>query len=301
MSSRSLAAARAKRAGENAPPVSGNRPGTSIGSHAAFVPQQPPNVRLSRQQQPQMQMQQQMQQPQIQMQQTQQYNQQSQMQQTQNTLPFSKLSISDAIGLITLRLGRIEQWVIENENDNDNDNDNEHGKNQNNTMSENSNSIDNSILTSIINRLDSIEKKENGTVNDESISNLLEEVNKLSQQITKSDNEISKYNLIINKHTEQLFKFERELVETKDMLKTFMMKYDVFTQETNDKFADYECAISELEKNIQSSGDIINENVIDNDNLSQIEDTENNENNDNFIMSVDLKKIIKEELSGEPN
>ena len=295
MSSRSLAAARAKRAGENAPPVSGNRPGTSIGSHAAFVPQQPPNVRLSRQQ-PQMQ-----QQMQPQMQQPQQYNQQSQMQQpqmqTQNTLPFSKLSISDAIGLITLRLGRIEQWVIESENDNDN----EHGKNQNNTLSENSISIDNSILTSIVNRLDTIEKKENGTVNDESISNLLEEVNKLSQQITKSDNEISKYNLIINKHTEQLFKFERELVETKDMLKTFMMKYDVFTQETNDKFADYECAISELEKNIQSSGDIINENVIDNDNLSQIEDTENTENNDNFIMSVDLKKIIKEELSGEPN
>ena len=295
MSSRSLAAARAKRAGENAPPVSGNRPGTSIGSHAAFVPQQPPNVRLSRQQ-PQMQ-----QQMQPQMQQPQQYNQQSQMQQpqmqTQNTLPFSKLSISDAIGLITLRLGRIEQWVIESENDNDND----HGKNQNNTMSENSNSIDNSILTSIVNRLDTIEKKENGTVNDESITNLLEEVNKLSQQITKSDNEISKYNLIINKHTEQLFKFERELVETKDMLKTFMMKYDVFTQETNDKFADYECAISELEKNIQSSGDIINENVIDNVNLSQIEDTENNENNDNFIISVDLKKIIKQELSGESN
>ena len=40
MSSRSLAAARARRAGENAPPVSGNRPGTSIGSHAAFAPQQ---------------------------------------------------------------------------------------------------------------------------------------------------------------------------------------------------------------------------------------------------------------------
>ena len=39
MSSRSLAAARARRAGENAPPVSGNRPGTSIGSSAAFSQQ----------------------------------------------------------------------------------------------------------------------------------------------------------------------------------------------------------------------------------------------------------------------
>ena len=44
MSSRSLAAARARRAGENAPPVSGNRPITSIGSQAAFAQQMPHGV-----------------------------------------------------------------------------------------------------------------------------------------------------------------------------------------------------------------------------------------------------------------
>ena len=44
MSSRSLAAARARRAGENAPPISGNRPVTSIGSQAAFAQQMPPGV-----------------------------------------------------------------------------------------------------------------------------------------------------------------------------------------------------------------------------------------------------------------
>jgi hypothetical protein len=52
-SSRSIAAARARRAGEAAPPISGGRPGTSIGSHAAFVPQNQnntstSNVRLAR-------------------------------------------------------------------------------------------------------------------------------------------------------------------------------------------------------------------------------------------------------------
>ena len=46
--------------------------------------------------------------------------QQSQ-QQVQGGLPFSKLSISDAIGLITLRLGRVEQWVIETEHENENE------------------------------------------------------------------------------------------------------------------------------------------------------------------------------------
>jgi hypothetical protein len=39
-SSRSIAADRSRRAGETQPPVSGGRPGTSIASHSAFVPQQ---------------------------------------------------------------------------------------------------------------------------------------------------------------------------------------------------------------------------------------------------------------------
>ena len=85
MSSRSLAAARARRAGENAPPVSGNRPITSIGSQASFVqpgyqtnmPQPPPNVRVSRGGQ-----------------QNNAYKQvQQSQQQSKNGLPFSKLSI----------------------------------------------------------------------------------------------------------------------------------------------------------------------------------------------------------------
>ena len=104
MSSRSLAAARARRAGENAPPVSGNRPGTSIGGQAAFANQnyqQPNNIRTSRPGSGQQQ----------------QYQQQEPQQQPQNKLPFTKLSISDAIGLITLRLGRVEQYIIETEHE----------------------------------------------------------------------------------------------------------------------------------------------------------------------------------------
>jgi hypothetical protein len=103
MSSRSLAAARARRAGENAPPVSGNRPGTSIGSHAAFAPQQqmppgynhngqPNNVRAGRPGQQQQQMP-----PQKQQSAAYQQVHQSQQQEKQS-LPFTKLSISDAIG-----------------------------------------------------------------------------------------------------------------------------------------------------------------------------------------------------------
>ena len=34
-----------------------------------------------------------------------------------NGLPFSKLSVSDAIGLVTLRLGRVEQFIIDTQED----------------------------------------------------------------------------------------------------------------------------------------------------------------------------------------
>ena len=158
MSSRSLAAARSRRAGENAPPVSGNRPITSIGSQAAFAQQMPPgvaynmppppnNVRLSKSIQPNTNIQSQ----QFSRQPPSQYNQISQ--QSTNSLPFSKLSISDAVGLITLRLGRVEQWIIETDHENQNkDHDNSNQIN----IPDNHKIIDNYILTTIINRIDSI-------------------------------------------------------------------------------------------------------------------------------------------------
>jgi hypothetical protein len=291
MSSRSLAAARARRAGENAPPVSGNRPITSIGSQAAFAPQQlptgyqynmpppPNNVRTSRN---------------LQQQNAYQQVQQSQ-QQIQNGLPFSKLSISDAIGLITLRLGRVEKWVIETENDNTND----EVAFDNSNLPVNSKIIDNSVFTGLLNRIESLEKREIGPINNEYLTKLTEDVNKLSEQITRISDEGVKHNLAISKHTEQLFRFERELVETKDILKTFMIKYDVFSSETNNKFSDFEYAITDLEKNFQSSSE--NEEIkIDDINVNNETINEFNSNideNTDSIMSVDLKNIIKQELA----
>jgi hypothetical protein len=288
MSSRSLAAARARRAGENAPPVSGNRPGTSIGSQAAFAQQMPPhmsynmppppnNVRIGKQPQQPSQAYQQVQQSQ---------------QQSKNGLPFSKLSISDAIGLITLRLGRVEQWVIETEHENET----KEEMTQHSNIPENSTIIDNSVFSSIMNRLETVEKKEPGTVNSEDVTKLSEDVAKLNEQLAKIVDEGVKHNLSIAKHTEQLFKFERELVETKDILKTFMIKYDLFASDTNNKFADYEFALSELEKNIQPAAEPTAE--VKEEEGTTINDIDSNENeNANTIMSVDLKNIIKQELA----
>lgn len=283
MSSRSLAAARARRAGDAAPPVSGNRPGTSVGSAAAFsnMPPQPGNVRVASRQ-PMPQQQQQQQRPQS-------AAFQQIQQQSQNGLPFTKLSISDAIGLITLRLGRVEQWVIETEHENE-------GKDNSSTTTS-GNAVDNSVLVSLLNRLETVEKRNDtnsgsvsASLSSDEVTKLTSELASLNERYTKFCDEANKQTLTIAKHTEQLFRFERELVETKDILKTFMIKYDNFVQESNEKLADYEFAISEIEKSIAPTT------TISIDDISSILPQE--QVSQDIINPDDLKSLVKQELSG---
>jgi hypothetical protein len=169
---------------------------------------------------------------------------QQQGQQQPTSSPFSKLSISDAIGLITLRLGRVEQFVIDYENGEVSTNRAVGGG-----IPENSRIIDNSVLTSMINRLDSLEKREPLTNGSSSVNN------------------------------EQISKIEKELKETKDLLSHFLFKFELFSKETNDKFSDFENAFAEIEKSMVSppldeindtiSASIIDENISNSENVEQ--------------------------------
>lgn len=296
MSSRTLAAAKARRAGEKAPPVSGNRPVTSIGSQAAFAQQLPPNmgynmppppnnVRIARAAVPQPPPEQ-YQQFYKQSPQQQPHMQPNQQPQSENSLPFSKLSISDAIGLITLRLGRVEQWIIET------DNENENKETSTSSIPDNHKLIDNAMFATIINRLDALEKNKG---NSEVSQNDKEEFKQLKEQVTRIADEVNKHTIEVAKNTEQVFKFNRELVETKDILKSFMLKYDMFTQEINQMFSDYEMALSEIEQKLpgHESAELNNENnTIENEN-----DKIQNEKEKIETKPIDLKNMIKQELS----
>jgi len=300
MSSRSLQQARARRAGENPPPVSGNRPITSIGSQAAFAQQMPPNmgynmppppnnVRIARAQAPNQQNQ--YQQPPQQY--PQQYPQQKQINANNmnsnnsnpNSLPFTKLSISDAIGLITLRLGRVEQWII------DTDQENEDGKAD---IPDGCKMIDNSVLTTIINRLDALEK--NGGSSEEISS----AIKLLTDQCKRIGDDVSKHTIEIAKNTEQVFRFNRELTETKDLLKSFMMKYDMFAQETAQNFADYDVAFADLEKRLPESDMYsTNETILSTVNEEQEQQEQEQEPIGTSIHDIDvtdLKSIVQQEL-----
>ena len=262
-SSRSIAAARARRSNEQTPPMSGTRPGTSIGSHAAFVPQtqqyqQPTNVRLARAPQMQQQMPPQM--------------------QPNNGLPFNKLSISDAIGLITLRLGRVEQFIIDLEIEQNSGN----GSINNASFSipDNSKIIDTSVLNNIVSRLDSLEKKDN--------TGYGAEILKISEEFSNIRIEVQQLNEKIQNQTNETTEIKELITDIKETLTQHI-------QDTTEKFTDYECAISELEKNIQMPDNENNENNI---NYSETEGSDLETSQDkSSILSVDLKNILKQELA----
>jgi HSP20 family molecular chaperone IbpA len=297
-SSRSITAARSRRAGEQVPPISGTRPGTSIGSHAAFAPQpqyqqqQPsPNVRVARGQPPP---QQQQQQP-------------TQMQQPSNGLPFTKLSISDAIGLITLRLGRVEQFIIDVENG-----EQSVGGLTQGSIPENSKIVDISVLNNIVSRIDSLEKREINTNNSEQLATINDEVAGIRVQVNKLNEEFIKNNLLLSNHTEQIFRFNRTLTETKDLLQSLTLKVDGHIQETTEKFGDFEYAITEVEKSIpiiatlngfnhENIGFTFQEEHLEKEQeqreRDEQEQLEKEQQDNSAILSVDLKNIIKQELA----
>jgi hypothetical protein len=197
-SSRSIAAARNRRAGDPAPT---SRPGTSIAAQPAFSQQQQTKRSVT----------------------------------AQNSTPnvpvnstSAKLTISDAIGLITLRLGRVEQILMEAEHNG--------GLNSGTGIPDNAHLVDKSVINSIVNRLDSLEKKEKESSNNQQTS-----------------------------------KLETELRDIKDLLMSQMVKYEKFTLETDKKFAEVNDAFVELEKeqetinccNTQTEDTISNESIND--------------------------------------
>jgi hypothetical protein len=168
-SSRSIAAARNRRSGDTSQQPQQqqiNRPGTSIASQAAL--QGGGNNRR------------------LQSQQTQQPLQQQQQQQAQPSQPARvKLSISDAIGLITLRLGRVEQILIDQEGAALN------GSSLN--IPDGTQLVDKSVFNSIINRLEAAETKgKTITTYEEIIQRLEKELKDLREAQLKHEAAVKK-------------------------------------------------------------------------------------------------------------
>ena len=193
MSSRSLASARAKRTSEPPQRMSGNRPVTSIGSSAAFNNNQPPpqNGRQINYKQQQQQQQQQQQPP-----------------ASKGSQPFKRLSVSDAVGLITLRLGHLEQWVIDTENKSDGD-----GL-DGSSLPINSKIVDNSVFLSLIERINELEKNKQDTARVNALSTGMAESSKLVKSL------IQKYDTFVAETNAKFADYEFAIADLEQQIAT---------------------------------------------------------------------------------
>jgi hypothetical protein len=148
-----------------------------------------------------------------------------------------KLSVSDAFGLVTLRLGRVEQFIQQISENGELKSD----LSNMSSLPENSQLIDKGVFVNMISRLDGLEKKDNSNI------------------------------------SKQISSLELELRNTKDLLNSFMTKFEKFSKETDEKFADFETAIEEIEKNIVVNSEDEGE-PISNDLNSEIINDEDDDN-----------------------
>jgi hypothetical protein len=157
----------------------------------------------------------------------------------QQMQPAPKLSISDAIALITLRLGRVEQIVQNMPVD---------GQNNLAADGENIRIIDNDVFENIVQRLDSLEKDHQNLLNKKP-----EPSNKTIPSVQVTSPSISK------EVTESIEILKAEMVQVKDLL----LNLQSFTMQTNQRLSEIVFNGEEfLEMNDDCDG-IISGNVTD--------------------------------------
>lgn len=270
-SNRSISGARQRRAGEQVPPV-GPRSNTSINSQQIFAKQQMQGGQIQQPSQRQPLQRQTIQQSSQRQSQSQVNN--NVVQETLDQNMVGKLSIPKAFTLVTLRLGRIEQYIQQLQE--------EGGVTQySDTQSENTFIFD-SVIKNINTRLDTLENDSTQEI----------------QQPNTNSLDKSVENLKLN-----FDKFDKDLRETKDLLMLLMMKYEKHVLETDDKISNLNnTLINYINSNTIDSFDSENIEIIEN-----IEDKlEKNESQDTVIekneaenfFAVSVTELIANDFSG---
>lgn len=183
-------------------------------------------------------------------------------------VPITKLSVSDAIGLVTLRLGRLEQFMIDVQSEGG-----IHGSST--ELPENTQLVDKSVINSIVNRLDSLEKRESTKSSTVSTGVNVAQIAKLETDIK----EIKEMKDLLLNH---IMKFEKH-----------MLKYDAYVSENEEKMqtihssiADIETDITEIHKDLDLNKPEL---------IRGLQETHEDEQ----VVVSDLKQTIQQELANE--
>uniref|UniRef100_A0A6C0LMV1 Uncharacterized protein n=1 Tax=viral metagenome TaxID=1070528 RepID=A0A6C0LMV1_9ZZZZ len=228
-SSRSIAAARNRRTGDSAlqSRTPNKQPVTSINSQRAFSQQPPP------------------------------YANNAVPAPNAKSLPFSKLTVSDAVGLITLRLGKVEQYLIDTQN-----------SDSQKSVATPTSGLDNSVISTIVNRLDSLEKQ-NMNANVEMIDQLAKEVSSVKKMIQSLQAEIANIKSDVNTRFNDIdFAFE-ELEKNLEAMEEPMVEELMVEELTAEELATEELMVGEQMVEASIIEDPIVEDVVEADKEEQ--------------------------------
>ena len=273
---RSVQAAQRRRAGPQETSMPGRGPQPSINSAQMFANQsksgQGPNMPTGRLAGQQAAMQQK------QMQQQSQQSQQSQ-QKPEGISGVSKMTIAQAITLITLRLGAVETKIMSLEHESPSQGISFDGQ-------ENMVLIDSAVIQSITSRLESLEKRStSGSSSGPEVTLLKQQFETVKQTFVQTKGSNAS---IIKELKTQVDTLRNELIEAKELLSAL----NNFTMENSKKIM--EITSGDFEQLTEENIDYTT--FVENANFSEIQDLQEDTVDDEFV-GANLKKIIENQIN----
>ena len=186
-----------------------------------------------------------------------------------------KMSIPKAFTLVTIRLGRLEQYIQQLQEEGTLSQTNTNNYDEKTT--ENMRLIESSVINNIVSRIDNLEKNAKQNGNDKVMEEMKSHISKL----------------------------DKDLRETKDLLMMVMMKQEKMVLEVDDKLLNihetFDKQYSDLLNNINySDNEISNEECItidDEDKRIHGHELQETDINQNENITINLKEIIENELN----
>ena len=253
---RSVQAAQRRRAGPADTGVPRKTPQPSINSSQMFAGQTPGRLQQVSSQQKQA---------------------SSQQEQPEKLSNVSKMTIPQAITLITLRLGAVESKLLNMPE--------MHGINSNSASE-----VDTEIIQSVMLRLESLEKR-SGTGTTPELNLLKQQVETIKQSVVQtkgSSTTLIKENVSLKSQIENL---RKELVETKELLNTLQN----LTINNSQQILDLSKVVYPENSNENNVDELVDGENLDNE-FTNLEDL-NDENESSEIVGNNLKQIIESELN----
>jgi hypothetical protein len=208
---------------------------------------------------------------------------QQKQQSSKQNLSMPKLSISDAIALITLRLGKVETIVSNYQN--------ESLQVQVDAMGQpiqNAKMIDDSVFKSIVSRLDVLEKNQKVLMeNQTSIANTVKTIasSKNGQTVVK---DISEEKLSIIK--EDIESLKTELRQNNDSI----FNLQNMVQEASQKMVEISLTL-----NSDETEDLVEGTMIDSEQHEAADESVDEEPHEDTIVQLDLQEFIQNELNAD--